>query len=61
MTLRLDRTAVPAQETTYMCQAFTLPNDRDYHLFASKPEIDNDYIMHHTLVYGCSDDLGTYI
>ena len=41
-----------------MCQVFDLPNDRPYHLFATKPIIDNDYVMHHTLLYGCEDGVG---
>ena len=56
--LTLDQTSVPTKETTYMCQVFDLPNDRPYHLFATKPIIDNDYVMHHTLLYGCEDDVG---
>ncbi|XP_067932935.1 DBH-like monooxygenase protein 2 [Watersipora subatra] len=53
-TITFDNTAVPAQETTYMCQIFDLPDDQVYHLFASQPVINNPYIMHHTVVYGCT-------
>ncbi|XP_067941873.1 DBH-like monooxygenase protein 2 homolog [Watersipora subatra] len=55
VTIKFDRTPVPAQETTYMCQTFDIPNDQVYHLFASQPVIDNPYVMHHTLVFGCTD------
>jgi len=41
-----------------MCQGFSLPSDKEYHLFAVKPVIDNAYVMHHTLVYGCKTKIG---
>jgi len=41
-----------------MCQGFSLPSDKEYHLFAVKPVIDNAYVMHHTIVYGCKAKIG---
>lgn len=56
-TIKLDvtftRTAVPAEETTYICQKYEIPSDKMYHLIATKPIIDNAYVMHHTILYGC--------
>ncbi|XP_053386261.1 uncharacterized protein LOC123538847 isoform X2 [Mercenaria mercenaria] len=53
--VRLDTSPVPSEETTYMCQVIDLPTDRDYHLVANKPYIDNINVMHHAVVYGCTD------
>ncbi|KAH3792360.1 MOXD1 homolog 1-like isoform X2 [Dreissena polymorpha] len=50
---RFPRTAVPTQETTYMCMNIQLPANSTYHLIASEPIIDNINIMHHIIVYGC--------
>jgi hypothetical protein len=52
-TVRFPETKVPNKETTYMCITFELPRDKEYHLIATEPVIDNSDIMHHTLVYGC--------
>lgn len=54
--VNLSPTPVPAEETTYMCQVLDLPTDRDYHLVAHEPYINNMNVMHHVLVYGCKDD-----
>ncbi|XP_060566803.1 dopamine beta-hydroxylase-like isoform X1 [Ruditapes philippinarum] len=54
--VRLNKSSVPAVETTYMCQVLDLPVDKDYHLVAGKPFIDNADVMHHIVVYGCTDD-----
>ncbi|XP_046572551.1 MOXD1 homolog 1-like, partial [Haliotis rubra] len=54
--LKLPQTSVPAAETTYMCQIFSIPNDTDYHIIASQPLIDNVNIMHHAVVFGCTKD-----
>ncbi|XP_067676503.1 MOXD1 homolog 1-like [Haliotis asinina] len=56
MDLKLPRTVVPAAETTYMCQIFSIPNDTDYHIIATQPLIDNVNIMHHAVVFGCTKD-----
>jgi len=53
ITIRFPETAVPAQETSYMCIVFDLPSDTDYHLMAYEPVIDNEHVMHHILLYGC--------
>ncbi|XP_067661007.1 DBH-like monooxygenase protein 1 [Haliotis asinina] len=55
LTLRFPRTQVPAQETTYKCMLFDVPQDQDYHVVAIKPYIDNDNVMHHILLYGCGE------
>ena len=34
---------------------FELPQDGDYHMIATKPFIDNEYVMHHILLYGCDE------
>jgi len=58
ISLQFTETAVPAQETTYICQVFTIPDDQVYHLIATKPIITNQHVMHHTLIYGCPDGVG---
>ncbi|KAK3089057.1 hypothetical protein FSP39_000478 [Pinctada imbricata] len=57
VTLRFPETPVPAVETTYLCMTFDLPNDTDYHLIATQPIINNEYVMHHILLYGCDDNV----
>ncbi|CAG2237960.1 Temptin [Mytilus edulis] len=52
-TIRFPETAVPAEETTYSCMIFNLPSDQDYHLMAYEPNIDNEMVMHHIIIYGC--------
>lgn len=61
--MKFDRTLVPTQETSYLCQTFDIPNDKEYHMLATKPLIDNAYVMHHTILYGCPADvdIGMYI
>ncbi|XP_053386346.1 MOXD1 homolog 2-like [Mercenaria mercenaria] len=53
--VRLTTSSVPAEKTTYICQVLDLPSDGDYHLVATTPFIDNKNVMHHAIVYGCSD------
>lgn len=55
VTLRMEDTKVPGMETTYMCTMFDLPTDEDYHMIANTPYIDNEYVMHHMLLYGCPE------
>ena len=50
-----DSTRVPDAETTYACQVFALPDAEEYHLIANEPIIDNAYVVHHILLYGCLD------
>ena len=59
--LRFPPTAVPAQETTYMCMTFDLPQNGSYHLIADEPMIDNHYVVHHIIIYGCDDGSGKYV
>ncbi|XP_046567590.1 DBH-like monooxygenase protein 1 homolog [Haliotis rubra] len=54
-TIRFPETDVPAEDTTYICMIFNVPSDQDYHYIGSKPLIDNENVMHHVIVYGCSD------
>ncbi|XP_046567536.1 DBH-like monooxygenase protein 1 [Haliotis rubra] len=54
-TIRFPETDVPAEDTTYICMIFDVPSDQDYHYIGSKPLIDNENVMHHVVVYGCSD------
>jgi hypothetical protein len=49
------KSTVPTKETTYICQVHDLPTDKDYHLVAAEPYIDNIYVVHHIIVYGCPD------
>ncbi len=51
--------SVPAVETRYQCQMLRFPSDKDYHLIAAEPFIDNANIMHHIVVRGCPNDVGT--
>ena len=53
-------TAVPAKETTYMCMTFDLPQDGDFHVIADQPNIDNEYVAHHILIYGCDNGSGEF-
>ncbi|XP_048245120.1 tyramine beta-hydroxylase-like isoform X1 [Haliotis rufescens] len=56
ITLRFPPTAVPAEETSYMCFTFELDmleEDSEYHLIGSKPFIDNANVMHHIVITGC--------
>ncbi|XP_071097307.1 DBH-like monooxygenase protein 1 [Haliotis cracherodii] len=57
--LRFPRTQVPNTETNYYCMTFDLDQSQDYHMIASKPEIDNVDVMHHILLYACSDGAST--
>ena len=59
-TFRMTHNKVPAQETTYQCQYMELSNDRDYHLIASEPYIDNANVMHHIIFRGCPDSVSEY-
>lgn len=54
-TIRYPVTSVPSQETNYFCMTFELPQDGDYHMIATKPVIDNEYVMHHILLFGCGE------
>ncbi|KAK7506928.1 hypothetical protein BaRGS_00001779, partial [Batillaria attramentaria] len=63
LVLRLPLTPVPAKETTYMCMMFEINDtlkEQDYHVIANTPIINNSYVMHHMLLYGCRDDSPMY-
>ena len=49
---------MPASDTTYMCMAFELPHDKDYHVIATEPYIDNINVMHHVLVQALTPEAG---
>ncbi|XP_048751432.2 tyramine beta-hydroxylase-like isoform X1 [Ostrea edulis] len=57
ITLRYPPTLVPNQETNYFCMTFELPQDGDYHMIATQPYIDNEYVMHHILIFGCEESV----
>ncbi|XP_005101066.2 MOXD1 homolog 1-like [Aplysia californica] len=40
---------------------FDLPSDQDYHIIAYEPLIDNANVLHHILLYGCTDPNGVRI
>ncbi|XP_059152473.1 DBH-like monooxygenase protein 1 [Physella acuta] len=49
---------VPQKETTYMCQIFDLDSlitPGDYHMIAVEPVIDNVFVVHHMVLFGCTD------
>ncbi|KAL3870619.1 hypothetical protein ACJMK2_038667 [Sinanodonta woodiana] len=54
LTVRFPPTAVPPIETKYKCMLFDLPQDGDYHLVATKVILDNVNVMHHIVVFGCT-------
>ncbi|XP_048241452.1 uncharacterized protein LOC124142783 [Haliotis rufescens] len=60
-TLRFPPTRVPPTQTNYYCMGFDVSNyidiSQDYHLIATKPEINNTNVMHHSILYGCNDDV----
>ncbi|KAJ8300261.1 hypothetical protein KUTeg_021780, partial [Tegillarca granosa] len=55
ITVRFPETAIPPSETNYYCMVFELPQDDDYHLVANIPHIDNKYVMHHIVLFGCDE------
>ncbi|KAK0040032.1 DBH-like monooxygenase protein 1 [Biomphalaria pfeifferi] len=59
--VRLTKHTLPAAETTYMCMSFNLPEDQDYHIVADEPLIDNAYVVHHMMLYGCDDSITDFI
>ena len=60
VTFRLSKTAVPAEPTVYMCQAFWFPTDRDYHIVAIEPVKDNQNILHHITDRECKTKEGRF-
>ena len=55
ITLQVERTDIPVQDTTYWCKLFDLPSDREYHVIAADPMITSD-VLHHIDVYACTED-----
>lgn len=53
-TIRFHRTNVPKKVTSYFCQAFEMPTNGTFHMIGTSPAIDNAYVMHHILAFGCS-------
>ena len=51
--LKFPKTPVPDKETNYYCMLFELPTDKDYHIIADQPILDNRYTIHHMLLYAC--------
>ena len=41
-----------------MCYLMDIPSDGDWHVIGAKPLIDNENVMHHTLVSLCTDEQG---
>ncbi|XP_067662438.1 tyramine beta-hydroxylase-like isoform X1 [Haliotis asinina] len=54
--MKIPRTVVPDKETTYMCMTFDLDQSQEYHMIATKPEIDNADVIHHITLFGCGDN-----
>uniref|UniRef100_A0A2C9KP94 Copper type II ascorbate-dependent monooxygenase N-terminal domain-containing protein n=1 Tax=Biomphalaria glabrata TaxID=6526 RepID=A0A2C9KP94_BIOGL len=59
--VKLTKHTLPAADTTYMCMSFNLPKDQDYHIVADEPLIDNAYVVHHMMLYGCDDSITDFI
>ncbi|GFO42330.1 DBH-like monooxygenase protein 1 homolog [Plakobranchus ocellatus] len=59
--VRLSKTSVPNQRTTYVCQAQPIPvsEDREYHAVAFEPLIENKHLIHHMLLFGCGESYDT--
>ncbi|GFS22593.1 dopamine beta-hydroxylase [Elysia marginata] len=59
--IRLSRTAVPGEKTSYVCQRQPIPTtyDHEYHAVAFEPLIDNKDLVHHMLLFGCGQTFDT--
>ncbi|KAJ8306363.1 hypothetical protein KUTeg_016908 [Tegillarca granosa] len=55
ITVRMPKTTIPTQQTTYVHTFVELPIDGDYHLVASNPFIDNVHVVHHIDLFGCDE------
>ena len=53
--LHMDAYTVPQQITTYACQGFALPTDRERHIVAIRP-INVTQYNHHAIVHICQDN-----
>ncbi|BFZ19034.1 hypothetical protein BsWGS_22073 [Bradybaena similaris] len=52
---------IPPKETTYQCMVYDIyaqgvPRDQDFHMVAVTPIIDNRNVLHHAVLFGCTDD-----
>ena len=53
---------MPPVETTYMCAAKTFDESirsSSYHVIGTEIIVGNPNVLHHLVVYGCPDDVGT--
>lgn len=59
--IRLPRTTVPGEMTSYVCQTQPIPTayGYEYHAVAFEPLIDNKDLVHHMLMFGCGDTYDT--
>lgn len=55
ITIRMPKTRVPTQRTTYFRTYVELPQDGDYHFVALEPYLDNPALVHHILFFGCDE------
>jgi hypothetical protein len=55
-TLIFDQFLIPAQQTTYACKSFELPNDVDYHIVSIESTVSaaSAEYVHHFLAYLCT-------
>ncbi|KAK3090982.1 hypothetical protein FSP39_016225 [Pinctada imbricata] len=58
VTIRFKPTQVPPTETNYYCMTFDLNLTAEYHMIATEPVIDNEYVMHHIVLFGCAGSDG---
>lgn len=58
--IRIPQTKIPPTETNYYCMLVDLPQDQEYHLAATTPIINNSEIIHHMLLFGCSESKSNY-
>ena len=62
--MRFPEIEVPAVETTYMCSAVTFDESirsSSYHVIGAEIIVGNPNVLHHLVVYGCPDEVGTLI
>jgi len=53
ISLTIPLTQIPAQETTYICHAFQVPNDTKYQIIGLTPFLNNSRFIHHMILFGC--------
>lgn len=64
--MRFPVTEIPAIETNYLCVAYDMSTlipenlaGRELHMIATQSIIDNEEVMHHTLLFACDDISGS--